>query len=74
MDRKGFKYNNEDLIWEKVSISDCKGCKHAKEDLVVNGKVIIDGSSNMFCEKYKTGNGKPLDIVDGKRPCEYKTV
>ena len=60
------KYNRDtfDITSNRFSDILCKDCKHAKPDFVVNGKVVLTGYTNTYCQKYAEQE-KPIEIMDG---------
>ncbi len=67
------KYNRDtfDITSNRFSDILCKGCKHAKPDFVVNGKVVLTGYTNTYCQKYSEKE-KPIEIILGKSTdCEF---
>lgn len=61
------KYNRDtfDITSNRFSDILCKDCKHAKPDFVVNGKVVLTGYTNTYCQKYSEQE-KPIEITLGK--------
>ena len=70
MDSREAKYNNEDLVFNKVKCSFCKGCIFAENDVVYNGKVLFNGCDKAVCKKYP--KQKPLEIMSAKQKCKFK--
>lgn len=67
MDAYKNKYNRDtfDITFNRFSDILCKNCKHAKQDFVVDGKVVLAGYTNAYCQKY-TEQEKPIEIILGK--------
>lgn len=67
------KYNRDtfDITFNRFSDILCKNCKHAKPDFIVNGKVVLTGYTNTYCQKY-VEKEKPIEISLGKSmDCEF---
>lgn len=47
----------------------CRNCVFRKQDLVINGKTIVEGYKNGYCDMYP--GGKPNAILFAKADCEY---
>lgn len=66
MKNKDFKYNKEDLCFNKIDDNlVCKNCIYRKKDYIVNGKIVLYGYSNRYCEKYE--QGKPIEVLSGEK-------
>lgn len=73
MDAKNAKYNTEQVIWKRVSYSQCEGCEYAEKDYILNGKVLTKGCDKGICRKYP--QAKPFsfsDLSEQKEQCQYK--
>lgn len=50
----------------------CKDCAFRKADLKLDGKVIVHGYKNAYCEIFdNTVGGKPNDILFDNAKCKY---
>ena len=47
----------------------CATCLFRKPDLVIDGKTIVMGCKNGYCDMYP--KGKPNDILFANADCEY---
>lgn len=47
----------------------CQKCVFRKPDLVINGKTIVKGYKNSYCDMFP--DGKPNNILFAKADCEY---
>lgn len=52
----------------------CMDCEHRdKTVLSINGKVLPVGATKMYCAQYRSGTGKPYDVLFKNAECErYK--
>jgi hypothetical protein len=64
------KRTNEDFA-PTLPLDDivCKSCLFRKPDFIINGKVIVKGCKNGYCDIYP--NGKPNAILFSNAECEY---
>lgn len=49
----------------------CKDCTFRKRDLVVNGKTVVKGYKNGYCQIYSSDKGKPNSVLFSNSDCEY---
>lgn len=47
----------------------CHDCMFRKQDLVIDGKVVVNGYKNGYCDIYTSG--KPNAILFANADCEY---
>lgn len=70
MEPKNFKYNKEEPVFSVSDKNQCRTCRHAKEDVIVDGKVAFYGANNSRCKIYQKEN-KPMDVLLNNGKCEY---
>lgn len=73
MDTSKNRYNQDvfDVTTNRFSDIVCKDCKYAKSDFVVDGKVVLTGYTNAYCQKY-VEEEKPIGIILGKiKKCSF---